>query len=208
MEIVPNVHKAVVGENYNNVYLITGERAAFFDSGFDADEHVNTLLEMWESAGRPEIAAIVLSHRHSDHAGGAAKLSKATGAVIYSSPAEKTPIEHTVPGTFVGRAVADGETLDLGGTTLEFVHTPGHTVGSMSVYYREQGVLFAGDTIRTSDPFKMDPNAGDMNLHLESLRKLRTYDIRVIGPGHGPQVEEPRAFIENELATLGPKSGD
>ena len=80
-------------------------------------------------------------------------------------------------------------------------------MGSLSAYYREERVLFAADTIRTSEPFKYDPNAGDLGLHLESLRKLLRYDVSIIGPGHGPQVDEPRAFIENEIRILGPDEG-
>lgn len=208
MKFALNVHTTIVGDKLNNVYLVGGEEAAaFFDSGFDVDEHVNSLLNLWENAGKPDVAAIVVSHRHGDHSGGAAKLAGATGATIISSPVEKESIEEATPGTEVGRTVADGETLDLGGATLQFVHTPGHTVGSLSAYYREERVLFAGDTIRTSEPFKYDPNAGDLGLHLESLRKLLGYDIRLIGPGHGPQVDEPRAFIENEIRILGPDEG-
>ena len=203
MKPAPNVDSVIVGENYNNVYLITGERAAFFDSGFEHDESANALLELWESAGKPDVAAIVISHRHADHSGGARKLSEATGGVVISSPVEKPHIEAELSGTVVGRTAADGETLDLGGVTLEFIHTPGHTVGSLSAVYRERGVLFAGDTIRTSDPFKVDANAGDMAMHLESLRKLKGYGPQVIAPGHGPLVNDPDAHIEAELARLG-----
>ncbi len=208
MQVIANVHKVIVGDNYNNVYLVTGaERAAFFDSGFDDDEHVQSVLELWESVGKPDVAAIVVSHRHGDHSGGARKISEATGAEVFSSAVEKTPIEDGQPGIKISHTPDDGETLDLGGLTLEFVHTPGHTVGSLSALLRQQKMLFAGDTIRTSEPFKWDPNAGDLGLHVESLRKLQGYELRTIGPGHGPEVEDPAAFIANDLATLAPQVG-
>ncbi len=201
MQLTPTVHNVVVGENYNNVCLVTGNRrAAFFDSGFDVDEQVESLVDLWESVGSPELAAIIVSHRHGDHSGGAQKLADATGAVIVSSPIEKDAIEEAVPGTKVGRTVDEGETLDLGGATLEFLYTPGHTLGSMSAYYPEEKVLFAGDTIRSDEPFHYNPDIGDLALQLESLRKLLRYDISLIVPGHGPVVREPRAFIENEAA--------
>ena len=203
MKIAPNVHKVVLGEGHNNVYMITGERAAFFDSGWDDDQHTEALLELWDKAGRPGLAAIIVSHWHTDHSGGASKLSKATGGAIYSSQVERPIIEQKAIGTHVSHTVADGETLDLGGATLEFVHTPGHTYGSMSVYYREQAVLFAGDTVRTAAPFSMNPEHGEMADHLESLTKLLKYNIRLIAPGHGPEVHDPGPFLANELATLG-----
>ena len=202
MEIIPTVHKVEVGTN--NVYLVTGERAAFIDSGHDDDGQVEALLDCWQSAGRLELAGIVVTHRHPDHAGGARKLAKATRGETISTPLEKAHIEERVPGTLIDRTVTDGETLELGGATLEFVHTPGHTLGNMSVYYREGKVLFAGDTVRNDGPFHLDsdPRAGDMGLHLKSLRKLLAYDIRLICPGHGPEIDHPVAFIEKELADL------
>ena len=202
METVPNVHKVTVGSV--NAYLVTGERAAFIDSAHDDEDEIEALLGLWKGAGSPDVAAIVATHRHADHAGGASKLAEVTKAAIISTPIEKAHVEEHVPGTRVDRTVADGETLELGGAILEFVHTPGHTLGSMSVYYREQRVLFAGDTIRTSEPFHLDgdPSVGKMGLHLESLRKLLTYDIRIIAPGHGPNVDNGHAFIEKELANL------
>lgn len=203
MEIASNVHKVTIGKPVN-AYLVTGERAAFIDSGHDDENEIEALLGLWDKVGKPEVSAIVATHRHADHAGGVNKLAKATKGVIISTPIEKAHVEMHVPGTRVDHTVTDGETLDLGGVTLEFVHTPGHTLGSMSVYYREQRVLFAGDTIRTSEPFHLDsdPSVGDMGLHLESLRKLLTYDIRIIAPGHGPNVDNGHAFIEKELAIL------
>ena len=202
MEITLNMHNVEVGPN--NVYLVTGERAAFIDSSHDDDGQVEALLDCWKNAGRPELAGIVVTHRHPDHAGGARKLAEATRGETISTPLEKGHIEEGVPGTLIDRTVTDGETLELGGTTLEFVHTPGHTLGNMSVYYRERKVLFAGDTIRNDGPFHLDsdPSAGDIGLHLKSLRKLLAYDIRLICPGHGPEIDHARAFIEKELATL------
>ena len=203
METAPRVYSVEVGRNFNNVYLIKGRRAAFFDSGFDTVESVDAVLKMWESAGRPEVEAIIVSHRHADHSGGARKLSGATGGVIICSPTEKGPIESEVPGTSVGQTVADHEALDLGGATLQLVHTPGHTVGSLGAIYREEGLLFAGDTIRSSEPFKIDAGAGDMGMHLDTLRKLRGYDLKRIAPGHGPMVEDPADHIDGDLARLG-----
>lgn len=209
MEFAPNVYRAVVGHKHNNVYLIEGSRsAAFFDSGFDNDDSLSVLLRLWEDAGEPDVSHVVISHRHIDHSGGASDLAKAVGATIISTPVEKDPIETANQGTKVGRTVRDGETIELGGLTIEFVHTPGHTVGSLSAYYKQENVLFAGDTIRTSEPFKYDPEAGDLGLHIQSLRKLQGYDIRMIGPGHGPPVNDPVDFIQNEIAVLGSVQGE
>ena len=91
MEIAPNIRCVKVGatedpERVNDVYLVTGDRAAFVDSGWDNDAHVESIVATWEDAGRPEVAAIIVTHRHRDHAGGAAKLAHATGGPVACSP--------------------------------------------------------------------------------------------------------------------------
>ena len=202
MEIAPNVYRQEVGSASNDVYLISAGRAAFFDSGYDDREHLELLLELWVKAGRSEVAGVIVSHWHGDHSGGAKALSDSTGCSIFSSPTEKSVIEQKSPGTRVDVTVRDGETLDLDGATLEFIHLPGHTYGSMGVIYREEGILLAGDVIRTSEPFHMAAEHGSLQDHLRSLEKLLTYDIRLIGPGHGPLVHEPHRFLEKELALL------
>lgn len=203
MKVTENVHKVIVGGD-NNVYLIMGEeRAVLFDSGYETDESVDSVLELWKEAGRPEIAAVIVSHHHGDHSAGAARLGETIGAPVVSSLVEKEPIEDAAPGTLVTATVTGGEVLDLGGATIEYVFTPGHTYGSLSAYYREQRLLFAGDTIRNNGQVvKVNPEVGELSLYLESLRKLLDYDIRMIGPGHGQEVDDPRAHIESELARL------
>ena len=207
MEIAPNVHMVTVGRGdyigvyAPNVYLVTGNRrAAFIDTAHGKHEEVQAHLELWESHGRPEIAAIVLTHRHTDHTGGAGRLRDATGGELVSSDVEKEPIEASLDGVKVGRTAADGETIDLGGITLELVHAPGHTLGSMCVYHREEGVLFTGDNILGSGTTVIDPDNGDMASYLESLRRLLTYEARLIAPGHGPVINQPAAKILQLIA--------
>ncbi len=163
---------------------------------------MGSLLDLWKKTGDSELAGVIVSHWHSDHSGGIKSLSDKTGCSIFSSPIEKAVIEQKSPGTLVDMAVSDGETLDLDGATLEFIHLPGHTYGSMGALYLEEGILFAGDVIRTSEPFHMNHDHGSFQDHLRSLAKLLTYDIRLICPGHGPVVNEPQAFLEKELEML------
>ena len=92
LEIAPNVHSVTVGAaGGNDVYLVAGERGAFIDSGHEDDDEVSALLGCWKSAGSPNVGAIVLTHRHLDHIGGAKKLAEATGAEIISSPRGEGP---------------------------------------------------------------------------------------------------------------------
>ena len=154
----------------------------------------------WDDAGRPPVAAIVVTHRHIDHAGGARLLAEATGGPIAAAAEEKPHIEEAFSGAVVGRMVADREVMDLGGATLEFVHTPGHTMGSVCVYYREEHVLFTGDTVLGTGTTTINPEQGNVAAYIESLRMLLGLDVRLICPGHGDVIEEPQAKIREAIA--------
>ena len=200
-QVAPRVLGIPVGERDNVVYLVTGEKAAvFIDAGYDVQADVDSLARHWDDAGRPPVAAIVVTHRHLDHAGGVRRLAGATGGGVTATAEEKPHIEEAFPGAVVGRTVADREVLDLGGVTLEFVHTPGHTMGSVCVYYREERVLFTGDTVLGSGTTTINPEQGEVAAYIESLRMLLGLDVRLICPGHGAVIEEPQAKMREAIA--------
>ena len=204
MEIAPGVELITVGESEYmdgfthtpNVYFIQGSQGvAFVDTAFGKDEEQQAYLDLWKSRGSPSVKAIILTHRHGDHIGGAARLHESTGGPIHAGKVEVEAIDGELKGASVSVPVGDGDTLDLGGATLEFIHTPGHTLGSTCVFLREQGVLFTGDMILGSSTTVISPDHGDMADYIESMRKLLPYDARLIAPGHGPMVHDPEAKI-------------
>ena len=201
IQVAPHVLAIPVGERDNVAYLVAGNRAAaFIDAGYDVQADVDSLVMHWSDAGRPPVEAIVVTHRHLDHAGGARLLAEATGGPIAAAAEEKPHVEEAFPGAVVSRMVADREVMDLGGVTLEFVHTPGHTMGSICVYYREERILFTGDTVLGTGTTTINPEQGDVAAYIESLRMLLGLDVRLICPGHGAVIEEPQAKIREAIA--------
>lgn len=207
------------GPQAPNVYLVAdGGEGALVDSGFGDENSVQARLEYLR--GRPDLRLryIVLTHHHFDHSSGAHQLREATGAQVVLHRREEPflldwqseipqdidlPSEQREVLERIQRfrqqaaeaapdlAVADGTSLAVGGLTLELVPTPGHTLGSVCVYVREERALFTGDTaLGLGTVVVSPPPHGDMRLYLESLERLKSYDSTLMLPGHGPPVRE------------------
>ncbi len=165
-----------------------------------------------------KLSHIIVTHHHIDHCGGAHALRRATGAAICLHPTEARLLSEwraaapqdvdllAGPRTMADRlrawrrataqTTADcllqgGDTLQVGGVTIEVIDTPGHTLGSVSLYLREEGVLFTGDTVLGLGTVAIfPPPHGDMALYMQSLERLQTYDAALLCPGHGPPVRD------------------
>ena len=207
MEIARGIHRIVVGQGASpgmyatNTYLLVGSRSsAFVDTGWNREEDIKARLDYIQQMGNPSMGAIIITHRHLDHMGGASAIHQATGGPIITAPAEKEPIESNMKGAKVDRVVQDGETLDLGDLTLEFIHAPGHTLGSLGVLIRERKALFTGDNVMGRGTSVINPGEGDIGLYLQTMEKFLGYAPETIYPGHGPPVSDPKAKLQGLIS--------
>ena len=205
MQIAPGIHNVITEKEMTsgvtNTYLVIGRSGALWvDAGWDRPGEAEARINYWKQLGSPKLLGIAVTHRHPPHWGNAPAIQKAAGgdAPIIATPVEKGPMEERMAGAKVGKAAADGETLDLGGLTAEFVHAPGHTYGSLAVFLREPRALFTGDTIMGVGTSVVNPGEGEIGLFLQTMDKFLRYNPSVIYPGQGPIVTDPRAKI-NEL---------
>jgi len=170
-------------------YLIYDTEICLIDSGIKSSERV--IFDYTKKSGRApdEISLMILTHSHQDHIGSAKAIKELNNCAMAAHPKAKSWVadvelqfqERPVPGfhTLVGgsvqidRLVQDGERIDLGDITLEVFHTPGHSKCSISLFCKEDGVLFAGDAI----PQWYDlPIYDDVIVSVESLKKLKNID--------------------------------
>lgn len=166
-----------------NTWIVGEGPSVVIDPGPDDAGHLLTVADEAEP-----VDAILLTHRHPDHAPGAARLSAATGAPVYAlrPEGEERPIRHN-------------QTLEAGGVPVRAIHTPGHTSDHLVFLVESEGALFTGDTILGRGTSVIDPPDGDMAAYVRSLGELLALRPRTIYPGHGPVVFDAVERIEAYL---------
>ncbi len=206
-EVAPNIHRLFYdpeprpGNFPANSWMIVGRDAtALVDTGWDRPEEVSARLEYIQRVQHPPIGYIAITHRHGANVGGASAIQKAHGGIIVSHPLEKEFIDAALKGATVEKTIQDGEVVSLGDLTLEFVHAPGHTYGSLGVFLRERRALFTGDNVMGVGTSVVNPGQGEIGQFMETMEKFLRYNARVIYPGQGPVVTDPRAKLEELIA--------
>ena len=163
----------------------------------DPGDEIDSVLRVLAKHGLT-VKAIVITHAHIDHIGGAQKLKQATGAPVYMN-LNDTELQKMMPvqagwlGTATPEAVEidvpakDGDKLLVGATEVQVLHTPGHTQGSISLWMPAEGKLVAGDTLFRDSIGRTDLPGGDGQQILRSIQdKLMPLpDETVVIPGHG-----------------------
>ena len=137
----------------------------------DPGDNIEDILAVLEKHGL-RVKAIVITHAHIDHIGGAAKLKSATGAPVLMNQADQELYDHldvqaswlgmeTPSNTAIDDAARDGDVLTLGPTEFRVLHTPGHTQGSISLWIPAENKLIAGDTLFRDSIGRTDLPGGD-----------------------------------------------
>jgi glyoxylase-like metal-dependent hydrolase (beta-lactamase superfamily II) len=145
------------------------------------------------------VKAIVITHAHIDHIGGAAKLKASTGAPVHMNENDAPLYDRldvqagwlgteTPERTEIDSNAREGDSLTLGGAEFHILDTPGHTQGSISLWIPAENKLVAGDTLFRDSIGRTDLPGGDGRQILQSIHaKLLTLPAdAIVIPGHGP----------------------
>jgi glyoxylase-like metal-dependent hydrolase (beta-lactamase superfamily II) len=190
-----SVEQIVVGPLDSNCYIVWDEhikKGVIIDPGDDADEILRRIKELGI-----EISYILATHGHFDHVGAVAPLKRVLNAEFLAHKGDFFFLEDGENAArrwgFTieqppkpDRFIDDGDTVDVGDSKLEVMHTPGHSPGGISFLYDR--MVFGGDTLFQRSIGRTDFRLGSFDDLQKSIRtRLYTLpDDTVVFTGHGP----------------------
>jgi glyoxylase-like metal-dependent hydrolase (beta-lactamase superfamily II) len=187
----------------------TGE-AIVIDPG-DQIEDILAILEKHKL----KVKAIVITHAHIDHIGGAAKLKASTGAPVLMNARDQDLYNHldtqaewlgmqNPSRTTIDAEAHEGLALTLGDAAFQIIETPGHTQGSVSIWIPSENKLVAGDTLFRDSIGRTDLPGGDGRQILRSIKNqlLPLPESATVIPGHVANTtiareKERNPFLQN-----------
>ncbi len=184
--LAPNASPMTLEGTNTWILLEPGSRrAVVIDPGPDDPRHLAAVLRAVEEA-EAVVGLTLLTHGHSDHAGGARAFAAATGSAVRACDPRHV---HGSEG------VVDGDVIEIDGLQIVVVATPGHSGDSMSFHLVADSALLTGDTILGRGTTMVAHPDGRLVDYLSSLRTLQRLigesSIDVVLPGHGPVVASP-----------------
>jgi glyoxylase-like metal-dependent hydrolase (beta-lactamase superfamily II) len=165
----------------NNVWLVGDDgEVVVIDAAHDADAIV-------AAVGDRKLVAVISTHGHNDHVNAGPAVGQAANAPVLLHPADQVLWRLAFADEQPDGVLAGEQLIDIAGTTLRVLHTPGHSPGSVSLYAPDLGAVFSGDTLFHGGPGATGRSYSDKPTILASIRRslLTLPPETVVHTGHG-----------------------
>lgn len=177
-----------------NSIIIFGKKITLIDTGVkDSYEKIFSYIKE-QGRSIDEINLVILSHSHPDHIGSANKIKTITGCKVMAHKGEQEWIEdlsvqyksRMVPGFYelvnksvkVDELVKDKQEIKLDeDLTLQIIHSPGHSKGSINIFFKEDKILFTADSIPLVNDIPNYDNFNELKSSLKTIKDFNDYNI-------------------------------
>jgi glyoxylase-like metal-dependent hydrolase (beta-lactamase superfamily II) len=193
-------------ENNCNTYVIKGEKTALIDPGHS--RYLSKLFLQTEEDGisAEEVDLVIITHSHPDHFEGIEAFMNKPVKIAMNREEEHYLLEsgkllfemmrQPLPKIRIDFYLKEGE-LHLGKNIFHIYLTPGHSPGSLSIYWPERKALFTGDLIFYGGVGRTDFPEGNSKLLMESIERMADLDTEILLPGHGEIVMGKEMVLQN-----------
>ncbi|MCS5553049.1 MAG: MBL fold metallo-hydrolase, partial [SAR324 cluster bacterium] len=196
VQITPLVKRITAGNSSvftgpgTNTYIVGKEEdLTVVDPGPALSDHIEAIVSCSSNLSR-----IVVTHTHPDHSPGVSLLQNKVDIPAYGLITETTKNQDT--SFKPEKMLTHGEVIEAKDHKLEVIHTPGHASNHLCFLLKEEKLLFTGDHIMNGSTVVISPPDGNMQDYLDSLNKLKEYDLENIAPGHGELLPNPHSVAE------------
>jgi len=207
MKVSENLHAFLwfdPSANNCNTFFINEKKKILVDPGHHhLFEHVKDGLSEL-SLSPQDIDVVIITHGHPDHMEGV-KMFAGTSTLIALHGAELDFIRKTAPhyGEALGISnlepdilLQEGD-LKIGDLSFQVIHTPGHSPGSICLYWSEKKALFTGDVVFNQGIGRTDLPGGSGETLKESIKKISRLEVDYLLPGHGQIISDPELVRAN-----------
>ena len=169
----------------SNIYFLDFKQKILIDAG-DRSERRTVEQFLSKIMDFDKIEIVIFTHLHYDHIGNFDLFPKAK---FYASEQAIKDLEKDKKGTIFEEFMTKKFDVKLKPIKdkfvgLEIIKTPGHTRGSICLWYDKGKILFSGDTMFKTAPGRKDLPTSDPKQFDESLMKLINYNFKILAPGH------------------------
>ena len=156
------IESVVVGELEENCYILTiNNTCLIVDPGDEIDKIINAI-------GEKKVLGILITHHHFDHVGALKPLLEKYNVKVYDFNS------------------LEENNLKVGDFTFDVIFNPGHTIDSISFYFKKEKVMFVGDFVFKNTIGRCDLEGGNIKEMMSSISKLKEIDDDItLYPGHG-----------------------
>jgi len=211
IELQPNIFRLKGEDTSSHSYLIRGDyKNILIDSG--VDKNFSKLQKSLLTLGLKirDIDIIINTHEHFDHIGANRYFQDYSLIAAHRFAATKITVEDRYvtmyksgdlnePSLRVHLWLESKSRFDLGNYSLNIIHTPGHTSGSICIYEPVRKILFTGDTVFAGGTLSYIGESGSVGDYIDSISHLATRKINELYPGHGKISKSPEEDMQKAI---------